>query len=89
MDEGARLHNIDMDDPTVQNMLNRYLEQAVANAHPSSKELLKSSTWRSLKGDIVAAQRQLLISMRDTHEIEYDVFRVLQNELDLEEAQLL
>lgn len=88
MDEGARLHKIDMDDPTVQNMMNRYLEQAVANAHPSSKEFLKSTAWRTLKKDIISAQRQLLISIRDSHQIENDLFRALQNELDLEEAQL-
>jgi len=88
IDEVARARDIDLEDPTLQKILNRYLERAIANIHPDSQDLTKSETWRLLLGETVNSQRRLLVGMRDSHEIGQDVFRTLQNELDLEEAQL-
>lgn len=88
IDEVAREKQMDMDDPTVRRILNRYLERAMSNVNPDVVEPLKSETWILLLDESIKMQRQVLVAMRSEEKIDDELFRILQNELDLEEAQM-
>ena len=88
IDELARAHNIDLDHPDLQKLLNKYLDRAVANIRIDQQELTSTELWHSLQIQTITSQRTVLIKMRESHEVDESVFRLLQKELDLEEAHL-
>ena len=88
IDELAREKNLNMEDPALQKILNRYLELTVANIQPKSDDSSNDETWRLLQRETIKSQRRALIGMRQNHKIGEVLFQALQNELDLEEAQL-
>jgi CPA1 family monovalent cation:H+ antiporter len=88
IDELARANSIDLDHPDLQRILNKYLDHAIANIDVEEHSLTTSELLRSLQLQTIASQRSILIRMRETHEIDEGVFRVLQKELDLEEVHL-
>jgi CPA1 family monovalent cation:H+ antiporter len=88
VDELARERKIDMEDPHLQRILNRYLDDTLAYAHGDPQDISNGGTWHMLQHESLISQRKVLIDIRDKHEINEDIFRLLQNELDLEEAQL-
>jgi len=84
----AKQKNINGEDAAFQRILNRYLEQVMAHMHAESQDVTKTETWRLLQSEAIKSQRRVLIELRDGDVIEDELFRTLQNELDLEEAQL-
>ncbi|MFA6209264.1 MAG: Na+/H+ antiporter [Candidatus Obscuribacterales bacterium] len=88
IDELARSENIDVEDPILQKHLNKYLERAVANMGPESPNQPAVLLWQRIKGETITAQRTLLLKLRDDNEIQDETFRIIQNELDLEETKL-
>ncbi|MDR3615433.1 MAG: Na+/H+ antiporter [Candidatus Obscuribacterales bacterium] len=88
VDELARERKIDMEDPHLQRILNRYLDNTLAYAHGDTHDVSNGGTWHLLQHESLISQRKVLIEIRSKHEIDEDIFRLLQNELDLEEAQL-
>ncbi len=87
IDALARERQLDLEDPRMQRLLNRHLEKAIANIGAEAQDSASEELWSKLRLDIIEAQRKRLIAMRDDNTIEDQTFRVLQNELDLEEAQ--
>jgi len=88
IDSLARERNLDLEDPRLQKLLNRHLERAIANIGTETPDPGTEEIWHNLRKDIIGAQRKKLIALRDDNAIEDQTFRVLQNELDLEEAQM-
>lgn len=89
VDEFARKREMDLDDPMLKRLLDRYLEEAVAHMNVLDDKIEeKNETWRLLCSEGLSAQRRSLIKIRDQHEIEETMFQLLQKELDLQEAQL-
>jgi Na+/H+ antiporter len=88
IDEFARERKIDMEDPHLQRVLNRYLDGTMVNAHADSHDLARGGTWHLLQHESIISQRKVLTEIRTKYEIDEETFRMLQNELDLEEAQL-
>lgn len=84
----AREQSIDAEDPTLQKLLNRYLERAIINISTDSEKEIKSNTWRIIMTETNNAQRRMLIELRARNEVNEDTFLLLQNELDLEDARL-
>ena len=84
----AREQSIDAEDPTLQKLLNRYLERAIINISTDSEKEIKSNTWRIIMTETNNAQRRMLIEMRARNLVDEDTFLLLQNELDLEDARL-
>ncbi|CAN5586068.1 Na+/H+ antiporter [soil metagenome] len=88
IDELARSENIDLEDPVLQKHLNKYLESALANMGPESRNQPSLLLWQRVKGEALKAQRSVLLKMRNSNEIEDVTFRLIQNELDLEETKM-
>jgi CPA1 family monovalent cation:H+ antiporter len=88
IDELARSESIDLEDPVLQKHLNKYLERAIANIGPESQNQPSINLWQRIKGEAITAQRTLLLQLRDSNEIQDDTFRLIQNELDLEETKM-
>lgn len=88
IDEYARETGLDRNNPIFQKLMNRYLEQAIAIIEPGDGDLVRTEIWQRLLKVSIAAQRDVLIAMREKQEIEEEIFKLLQNELDLEEAQI-
>lgn len=88
IDQYARETKLDRNDPIFQKLMNRYLEQAIAIIEPGDGDLVSNEIWQNLLAVSIVAQRELLITLRDNQDIEDEVFKLLQNELDLEEAQI-
>lgn len=88
IDELARKNNLDMEDPGIQKVINHYIELTIDNFRPQSHDSSNIETWRLLQHEAIKSQRRILIGMRDNHKIGEELFRVLQNELDLEETQV-
>jgi hypothetical protein len=86
VDELARERKIDMENPHLQRILNRYLDNTLAYAHGNTHDVSKDGTWHMLQHESLISQRRVLIEIRSKHEIDEDIFRLLQNELDLAEA---
>ena len=87
IDETAKTRGMDMNDPALHAFMDRYLEQTIANADSDAISASKSDAWHILKRATIEAQRRLLLELREGNQIENEVFRTLQNELDFEEAQ--
>ncbi|MBP9092027.1 Na+/H+ antiporter [bacterium] len=88
IDELARAESIDLEDPVLQKHLNKYLERAIANIGPESQNQPAINRWQRIKAEAITAQRALLLQLRDSNEIQDDTFRLIQNELDLEETKM-
>ncbi len=88
VDEVARREHIDPDDPTLQQVLNLYLNQALSVMSPSEDSINRIHLQTMLEREAINGQRLVLIAMRNEYVIRGDVFDKLQSELDLEEARL-
>lgn len=88
IDELSRAEGIETDDPHLQKLLNYYLELAIDHAKLAGISEERADYFRRLYTEAIMAQRRLLIAMRENDQISEDTFRVLQNELDLEESQI-
>jgi Na+/H+ antiporter len=88
VDEMARQENIDPEDPTFQQVLNQYLEQAMAVIAPGEENVRRIRLQHTLEHEAVIARRRVLVSMRAEHVIREELFDKLQSELDLEEVKL-
>ncbi len=89
IDSIARINKIDMKDPRLQKILSHYLESTIDNLTVDSYDATNSATWRLIHNEAIKSQRHNLIALRDSQRIGEKLFQILQNELDLEEAQLL
>ncbi|MBK9621253.1 MAG: Na+/H+ antiporter [Candidatus Obscuribacter sp.] len=88
IDELSRAEGVDSDDPNLQKLLNHYLERAIAHVESAGLSDERADYFHRLYNEAITAQRRLLIAMRESDQIDEDTFRVLQNELDLEESQI-
>lgn len=88
IDEVARQRHIDLENEILQKLLNRHLEQAVANLGPHSVDHSRSELWLEIQRDTINVRRDMLITMREKGEIEEETFKSLLNELDMEEIPL-
>ena len=59
MDELARAHNIDLDDPEFQKMLNKYLDHAIANINVDNHNLTTIELLHSMQIQTISAQRSV------------------------------
>ena len=89
IDEMARKNGLDLQDPALQKMMNRYLEEALNQSEGTRQDMANNQSWDVIGGEAIKAQRRKLIYMRENNEIEEDIFQALQNELDLEEAHAI
>jgi len=87
IDELARERNIDLEDEHLQRLLNRYLD-TLMQSHTATPDMSRGGTYHLLQHESIISQRKVLIEIRRTHEIDEDIFLMLQRELDHEEAQL-
>jgi CPA1 family monovalent cation:H+ antiporter len=47
-----------------------------------------SATWRSWRRDLIGAEREALLALRDRGEISPEVMRRIERDLDLEESRI-
>jgi len=88
IDELAREKNVDLDDPELQKILSKHLNRVVTNISPEASNAAADAMWMDIQKQAIHAQRQVLIAMRERNETDERIFRLLQNELDLEEVHL-
>jgi len=88
IDELAREKNIDLDDPELQKILSKHLNRVVSHITAEAFNSAADQMWRDIQKQAIEAQREVLISMRENNKTDERIFRLLQNELDLEEAHL-
>ncbi|MBS1999539.1 MAG: Na+/H+ antiporter [Cyanobacteria bacterium SZAS LIN-2] len=88
IDELARDNNIAVDDPHLQKILSKHLNRVISHISPSAYDAEHDQMWLSIQARTLDAQRKVLIAMREKNEIDEATFRLLQNELDFEQAHL-
>jgi hypothetical protein len=47
-----------------------------------------SATWRGWRRELIAAEREAIVSLRDEGEISPEVMRRIEHDLDLEESRI-
>ena len=87
IDSMARAKNIDMEHPNLMRLMNHHLDKSVQHISEQRPNLDEQVVWRELHLETISCQRKVLIALREKHEIKEDLFRLLQAELDFEEAQ--
>ena len=60
----------------------------VIPALPLPAALVLGARWKHRRLGMLMTEREVLLAARDAHEIDDEVFRRVQRELDLEEAAL-
>ena len=89
-----RLHEVTAEAPVPDEILDALRrvadERAVANWEPTEDASAESPTlaYRRVRREMMAAERATLLLLRDGGEIDDDILRALQRELDLEDALL-
>ena len=88
IDQFSRKNNLDMEHSELKKILNHYLDQTVAYNRVDDSHTDISKLRYLLQQETIKSQRKLLLGLRNQHKISEELFKSLQNELDLEEAQL-
>ncbi|MDP8973312.1 MAG: Na+/H+ antiporter [Actinomycetota bacterium] len=66
----------------------RRYENGLQEGVTTQKYTESSSTWRNWRRELLAAEREAIISLRDRGEISPEVMRRVQRDLDLEESRI-
>lgn len=81
--------------PDAQEQMREYYEQRIRRyeagfqAGGTTKEYAESSAaWRNWRRELLAAERDAVVSLRDQDQISPEVMRRIQRELDLEESRI-
>lgn len=87
LDEEATRSGIDRTDPIFQEVINSYVLTATSNMKARDAE--QTELAQKLEGIAIKSQRDLLIRLREHHDVDEAVFQSLQRELDLADIQRL
>jgi len=81
--------------PSAEERMHEYLEERIQRYESglqeggTTQEYTESSlTWRNWRRELLAAERETIISLRDRGEISPEVMRRIQRDLDLEETRI-
>jgi CPA1 family monovalent cation:H+ antiporter len=88
IDAFARKNKLDLNDPKIQKIIDHYLDRTIHSIRAEYQAPDAGDSLRNLQTEALKAQRLVLIKMRDNYKISEDIFQTIQNELDLEEAQI-
>jgi Na+/H+ antiporter len=67
--------------------IQRY-EAGIQAGGPTQEYTESSSAWRNWRRELIAAEREAIVSLRDRGEISPEVMRRIQRDLDLEESRI-
>jgi len=81
--------------PSAEERMREYLEERIQRYEsglqeggPTQEYSESSSSWRNWRRELLAAEREAVVSLRDGGEISPEVMRRIQRDLDLEESRI-
>ena len=81
--------------PSAEERMREYLEERIQRYEsglqeggPTQEYSESSSSWRNWRRELLAAERETVVSLRDGGEISPEVMRRIQRDLDLEESRI-
>ncbi|HZG64367.1 MAG TPA: cation:proton antiporter, partial [Rubrobacteraceae bacterium] len=93
-----RLEQLSKDElvsPSAEERMREYLEERIQRYEsglqeggPTQEYSESSSSWRNWRRELLAAEREAVVSLRDGGEISPEVMRRIQRDLDLEESRI-